>query len=65
MMCCHVVMCCFSSFHNSCSVGLYFNLLNMYFTLSELGQLSGLAAILRFPIPDPEDDDDSSSEEDN
>ena len=32
---------------------------------SELGQLSGIAAILRFPIPDPteNEDDDSSSDE--
>ena len=38
-----------------------------YFTplclLSELGQLSGIAAILRFPIPDPEDEEDYSSDE--
>ncbi len=34
--------------------------------LAELGQLSGVAAILRFPIADPEDEDefDSSSDED-
>jgi len=31
----------------------------------QLGQLSGVAAILRFPLPDPEDaaDDDSSSDD--
>ena len=30
------------------------------FYFSELGMLSGVAAILRFPIPEPEEDEDSS-----
>lgn len=30
---------------------------------SELNQLSGVAAILRFPVNDPESDEDESSDE--
>jgi len=31
----------------------------------QLGQLSGVAAILRFPIPDPEDDEDADEDDDD
>ena len=40
---------------------------NLLLLIAELGQLSGVAAILRFPIPDPEDEGDdaeNSSDED-
>ena len=42
-------------------MGLFVYLL---FYFPELGQLSGLAAILRFPIQEPSDDDDSSTDSD-
>ena len=31
--------------------------------IAELGQLSGVAAILRFPLPEPEDDESSDEDE--
>jgi len=31
----------------------------------QLGQLSGVAAILRFPLPDPEEDDDDDDDDDD
>ena len=44
----------------STSTFLMYVLKHFFLYVSELGQLSGLAAILRFPIPDPEESDDSS-----
>ena len=32
---------------------------------TELGQLSGVASILRFPLPEPEDSDASDQDDDN
>ena len=34
----------------------------MHVTGEQLGQLSGIAAVLRFPLPEMEDDDDDSDE---
>ena len=36
-------------------------IISQYFI--ELGQLSGVAAILRFPLPDIDEDDDESDED--
>lgn len=33
--------------------------------VSELGQLSGVAAILRFPLPEPDEDSDKNSDSDS
>ena len=33
-----------------------------FIDILELGQLSGVAAVLRFPMPDPEDEDSSDEE---
>ena len=35
------------------------------FSHVELGQLSGVAAILRFPLPEPEDSDNSDDDDNN
>lgn len=35
----------------------------MHVTGEQLGQLTGIAAVLRFPLPDIEEDDDESSDE--
>ena len=37
--------------------------LSWLYIFSELGQLSGVAAILRFPIPEPETDDDDDEDD--
>lgn len=34
----------------------------MHVTGEQLGQLTGIAAVLRFPLPEMEDDDESSDE---
>ena len=34
-------------------------------TRTELGQLSGVASILRFPLPEPEDSDASDQDDDH
>lgn len=35
----------------------------MHVTGEQLGQLTGIAAVLRFPLPELEEDDDDSSDE--
>ena len=40
------------------SVPVLFHLYMLFFLLSELGQLSGVAAILRYPMPDEDDESD-------
>ena len=40
-------------------------ILHLYLFLAELGQLSGVAAILRFPMPDIADDEGSADSEED
>ena len=49
---------------HSCSVAFkYFN--KDFFQNSELGLLSGIAAILRFPIEEPDDEEDGAEDSAN
>ena len=42
-----------------------YNFSCLYLRLAELGQLSGVAAILRFPMPDIADDEGSADSEED
>lgn len=39
----------------------FFDAICLLFQLSELGQLSGVAAILRYPMPDEDEDSDEEA----